>query len=71
MPLPVARCYDIVFVRVMFGIRVGVYLAMRHIIMVIGRRIGVVECYCSYRAWLWHGCGIINVSARAVDWVPH
>jgi len=44
MPLPVARWYDIVFVRVMRGIRVGAGMA-----------------------WV----GDFNVSARAVDWVPH
>jgi len=71
MPLPVARCYDIVFVRVMRGIRVGVYFARQDIIMLIGRRVGMVECCCLCWAWLWRGCGIFNISARAVDWVPH
>ena len=54
----------------MRGIRVGAGVAMRDIVMMIGRRVGMVECYCLYWAWLWHGCGIFNISARAVDWVP-
>jgi len=53
--------------RVMRGIRVGVYFARQDIVMVIGRRVGMVECYCSYRARV----GDFNISVRAVDWVPH
>ena len=71
MPLPVARWNDIVFVGGICGIRVGADMAMRDIIMVIGRRVGMVGCCCPYWACVWHGCGIINLSARAVDWVPY
>jgi len=57
MPFPVARCNNIICVKVMRGIRVGVYMAMRDIIMVIGRRVGTMRCWYPYWAWAWHGYG--------------
>jgi len=44
MPLPVARYYDIVFFRVMCGIRKGAGVAMLDIVMDIGLRVGMVRC---------------------------
>jgi len=70
MPLPVARCNDIVFISTLHGIRVGVYLAMGDTIMVIWRRVGKIECYCLYWARVWHGCGIFNVNAQGTHLVP-
>jgi len=37
----------------MRGIRVGVYFARQDIVMVIGRRVGMVELLGVVMAWLW------------------
>ncbi len=39
--------------------------------VMIGRGVGMVICYCPYWARVWHGCGFFNITARSSDLVPH